>query len=245
MNLNIKNKNALVFGASTGLGRAIAKGLADEGVQVAIASRSQEKLDLALKETGAIKSFPVDMNFKQDAAQTIQECIQNWGSLDILVINTGGPKRGTFEDLTTIDWTDGYQSLWGSTIECMKAALPSMKAKKWGRILIVTSFAAKEPMNSLVISNAYRAGLLGLAKSVSNEVAQYGVTVNALLPGYIRTARVLETGIPEEKIAVNIPLKRYGTPEEFAALATFLSSEQASYITGQSIAVDGGFLRGY
>ncbi len=245
MDLKIENKKALVFGASTGLGRAIAKSLADEGVQVAIASRNQEKLDLALKETGAQKAFKVDLNHKNEAVFAVQESIRIWGALDILVINTGGPKRGSFSDLSVADWSEAYQSLWGSSIECLQAVLPSMKKNNWGRILFVTSFAAKEPMPNLIISNSYRAGLLGMAKTLSNEVASYGITVNALLPGYTRTARVLELGIPEEKVAVNIPAKRYGTPEEFAALATFLSSHQAAYITGQSIAVDGGYLRGY
>ena len=245
MDLKIKNRKALVFGASTGLGRAIAKSLADEGAQVAIASRSLEKLEKALKETGAQNSFKVDLTHPKEGAQAIEETIKKWGALDILVINTGGPKRGNFDDVSMDDWSESYQSLWGSTIECIQAVLPTMKKNKWGRILLVTSFAAKEPMNNLIISNSYRAGLLGMAKSLSNEVASYGITVNALLPGYTRTARVLELKMPEETIAQNIPAKRFGDPEEFAALATFLSSAQAAYITGQAIAVDGGYLRGY
>ncbi len=245
MDLKIANRNALVFGASTGLGRAIAKSLVDEGARVAIASRNSEKLNLSLKETGAKTSYQVDLNIPKEGAHAVQKVIGEWGGLDILVINTGGPKRGSFDDLNLADWSGAYQSLWGSTIECIHAALPSMKAQNWGRILLVTSFAAKEPMPNLIISNSYRAGLLGMAKTLSNEVASFGITVNALLPGYTRTARVLELGIPEEKVAVNIPAKRFGNPEEFASLATYLSSEQAAYITGQAIAVDGGFMRAY
>lgn len=245
MDLKIKDKKALVFGASSGLGQAIAKGLVNEGVHVAIASRNIEKLEKALQETGAQKYFKADLSKTNEGASAVSEALKDFGSLDILVINTGGPKRGNFDDVTLGDWTESYQSLWGSTIETIKAALPSMKKNKWGRILLVTSFAAREPMSGLIISNAYRAGLLGMAKSLSNEVASHGITVNALLPGYTRTARVLELGVPEEKIAVNIPAKRYGDPEEFAALATFLSGVSAAYITGQAIAVDGGFLRGY
>jgi 3-oxoacyl-[acyl-carrier protein] reductase len=244
MDLKIKNKKALVFGASTGLGRAIAKSLTDEGVQVAIASRNLEKLEKAKIETGAVKVLKVDMSVQNSAALAIADLEKNWGNIDILVINTGGPKRGNFDDVSQEDWKESYQSLWASSIEAIHAALPAMKQNKWGRILLVTSFAAKEPMPNLIISNSYRAGLLGLAKSLSNEVASFGITINALLPGYTRTARVLELGVSEEKIAVNIPAKRFGDPEEFAALASFLSSTQAAYITGQAIAVDGGYLRG-
>ncbi len=244
MDLKIKDKTALIFGASSGLGRAIAKSLVDEGVKVAISSRSKEKLEKSSSETGAHKIIVADLNHAGSGVSAIKELQATWGGPDILVINTGGPKRGNFEDVNNKDWADAYQGLLGSTIECIQAVLPEMKKKKWGRILLVTSFAAKEPMNGLIISNAYRAGLLGLSKSVSNDVAQHGITVNALLPGYTRTARVLELGVPEDKIAVNIPAKRFGNPEEFAALATFLAGEPAAYITGQAIAVDGGFLRG-
>ena len=245
MDLKIKNKKALVFGASTGLGQAIAKSLAAEGVQVAIASRSTEKLEKSLQVTSAQKYIKADLSKSKEGAAAVEQTLKEWGALDILVINTGGPKRGNFDDVSIEDWSEAYQSLWGSTIETIQAALPSMKQNKWGRILLVTSFAAREPMSGLIISNAYRAGLLGMAKSLSNDVAPFGITVNALLPGYTRTARVLELGVPEEKVAVNIPAKRYGDPEEFASLATYLSGVSAAYITGQAIAVDGGFLRGY
>ncbi len=244
MDLRINDKTALVFGASTGLGYATAKALASEGVQVAISSRNPEKLQKALKETGAKKLYKADLSQPKEGAQAVAHALKDMGKIDILVINTGGPKRGNFDDVNLEEWDSAYQSLWKSTIETIHAALPSMKQNKWGRILLVTSFTAREPMSGLIISNAYRAGLLGLAKSLSNEVASYGITINALLPGYTRTARVLELGVPEEKIAVNIPAKRYGDPEEFAALACFLSGVPAAYITGQSIAVDGGFLRG-
>ncbi len=244
MDLKIKNKKALVFGASTGLGQAIAKSLTEEGVHVAIASRNLEKLEKAKHITGAAKILKVDMSIKNEAALAVADLEKTWGDIDILVINTGGPKRGNFDDVSSEDWQESYQSLWASTIETIQAALPSMKKNKWGRILLVTSFAAKEPMPNLIISNSYRAGLLGLTKSLSNEIASFGITINALLPGYTRTARVLELGVPEEKIAVNIPAKRFGDPEEFAALATFLSGVSAAYITGQAIAVDGGYLRG-
>jgi 3-oxoacyl-[acyl-carrier protein] reductase len=119
-----------------------------------------------------------------------------------------------------------------------------MQERKWGRILLVTSAAAREPMAGLTISNGLRAGLLGLTKSISNEVAGFGVTINALLPGYTRTERLIELNIPEEKITQHIPAGRLGEPEEFAALATFLASERAGYISGQMIAVDGGYLKG-
>ncbi len=243
MDLKITGKTALVLGASTGLGQAIAKSLVDEGVRVAIGSRNLQKLEISAKKTGAEKILQVDMGKTQEGIQAIETLLKEWGRLDILVINTGGPKRGNFGDISLGDWQEAYQGLFGSTIECIQTALPSMKKNKFGRILIVTSFAAKEPMSGLIISNAYRSGLLGLAKSISNEVAADGITVNALLPGYTRTARVLELGTPEEKIAAGIPARRLGDPEEFASLATYLSSVPAAYITGQAIAVDGGYSR--
>ena len=244
MDLKIKGKKAMVFGASTGLGRAVAKSLADEGVTVGIASRNLDKLKVAAEEVSTSHYYTADMAQKNSAVRAIAQFTQENGDIDILVVNTGGPKRGNFATTSIQDWTDSYQGLWGSTMECLQAVLPSMQRNKWGRILLITSAAAKEPMANLIISNSYRAGLLGLTKSLSNEYAEFGITINALLPGYTKTQRVLETGTPLEKIAANIPAKRLGEPEEFAALACFLASQPAAYISGQAIAVDGGYLKG-
>ena len=151
--------------------------------------------------------------------------------------------RGTFEQTTSEQWQEGFQALWLGATESIQAVLPGMKERRWGRILLVTSFAAKEPMPNLTVSNGLRAGLLGLAKSVSSEIAPFGITINCLLPGYTDTDRIRELKTPLEAIAARVPAGRIGKPEEFGALAAFLASEPAAYITGQSIACDGGVLR--
>ena len=162
--------------------------------------------------------------------------------MDILVTNTGGPPAGAFEKITANDWHKSFDNLWMSTVESVLAVLPYMRQQKWGRILAITSISAREPQPGLVISNSLRAGLLGLVNSVSRDVAKDGITVNALLPGYTATERLTELGVDDATMGPKIPAGRIGRPEEFAALAAFLASDRASYITGQAIAVDGGYL---
>jgi 3-oxoacyl-[acyl-carrier protein] reductase len=243
MDLKIKGKRALVLGASTGLGRAVAQALIQEGVTVAISSRSQDKLDQTAREIGAAAAIACDLGKPGAVAGLIQATEKRLGGIDILVTNTGGPPRGSFEQTTSQQWQEGFQSLWLGATESIQAVLPGMKERKWGRILLVTSFAAKEPMPNLTVSNGLRAGLLGLAKSISHEIAPFGITINCLLPGYTDTDRIRELKTPLETIAARVPAGRIGRPEEFGALAAFLASEPAGYITGQSVACDGGVLR--
>lgn len=243
MDLKIKGKRALVLGASTGLGRAVAQALIQEGVIVAISSRSQDKLDQTAREIGASAAIACDLGKPGAVAALIATTEKRLGGIDILVTNTGGPPRGTFEQTTSLQWQEGFQSLWLSATESIQAVLPGMKERKWGRILLVTSFAAKEPMPGLTVSNGLRAGLLGLAKSISHEIAPFGITINCLLPGYTDTDRIRELKMPLETIAARVPAGRIGKTEEFGALAAFLASESAAYITGQSVACDGGVLR--
>jgi 3-oxoacyl-[acyl-carrier protein] reductase len=243
MDLKLKGKRALVQGASSGLGRAIAAALVQEGVKVAICSRDPERIQKTAREIGAAAGIAIDLNQPGAAATLLKKAEQELGGVDILVTNTGGPPKGPFEELTSAQWQEGFQSLWLSATESIRAALPGMKERHWGRILLVTSAAAREPMPLLNISNGLRAGLLGLTKAISNEVAQHGITINALLPGYTDTERLQELKVPKEKITSQIPAGRLGRPEEFGALAAFLASEQAAYITGQGIACDGGYLR--
>ena len=179
-----------------------------------------------------------------EARRIVKEVAEKYGAPEILVTNAGGPPKTTFEAASNQMWQEAFQNLWLSATDAIKEVLPSMKNNKWGRILLVTSVAAKEPMNGLTLSNGLRAGLLGLTKSVSNEIAQYGITINALLPGFTDTERLQELKIPLEKMVAQIPAGRIGRPEEFAALACFLASKQAGYITGQAIACDGGYLKG-
>jgi len=243
MDLRIKGKRALVQGASQGLGRAIAEALIREGAQVAICSRDEGRITKAAREMGAAAGIAADLSRPGAGTALIQQVERQLGGLDILVTNTGGPPKGPFEELTPAQWQEGFQSLWLSATDSIRAALPGMRQRKWGRILLVTSAAAREPMAGLNISNGLRAGLLGLTKSISNEVARDGITINALLPGYTDTERLQELNIPTDKITSQIPAGRLGKPEELAALAAFLASEPAAYVTGQAIACDGGYLR--
>jgi 3-oxoacyl-[acyl-carrier protein] reductase len=245
MDFGLKGRRALVMGASAGLGRAIAAALVKEGATVALCSRGGDKLQATAKELGAALAVPCDLTQPGAARELVREVTAKLGGVDILVVNTGGPPAGGFEAVTDAQWQSGFQSLWLAAVDSIQEALPGMKAQGWGRIVLVTSTAAREALPNLTISNGLRAGLLGLVKSVSNEVAQHGVTINAALPGYHATDRMKDLGLTDEKVAPQIPARRLGRPEEFAALVTFLASEPASYITGQSIACDGGATRGF
>lgn len=243
MDLELKGRRALVLGSSGGLGKAIAQTLVKEGARVAICSREEARIQATAKEIGAEVGIALDLTAPGNGREVVRRAAKALGGVDILVTNTGGPPKGTFLEVSTEQWQAGFQSLWLSAVESIQEALPAMQQAKFGRILLVTSVAAKEPMKSLTISNGLRAGLLGLTKSLSDEVAASGVTVNALLPGYTATDRMRQLGVPEEKISADIPARRLGKPEEFAAVATFLASPLAAYVTGQAIAIDGGWMR--
>lgn len=244
MDLNIKGKKAIVFGASSGLGKAVAAQLVKEGVEVALGARNKEKLQLAQTETGAKCISVVDMNHPGSAKEFTLLMLEKMGGADIVVINTGGPPKGHFEAVNHKQWEEGFQSLWISSVDIINTVLPFMKKNKWGRILLITSAAAKEPIAELTISNGFRAGLLGLARSLSHEVAPYGITVNSLLPGHTDTERLTNLGIDKNKIIAHIPAGRLGTTLEFGALGAFLASDLAGFITGQAIVADGGAQRG-
>jgi len=244
MDLGIRGKKALVFGGSSGLGLGVAEALAREGVKVAIVARDEKKLFEAAGKIGASLALSADLSKAGEATRVTNQVLEQWGQIDILVTNTGGPPRGAFNEVSLEQWQQGFQSLWLSAVEAFRAVLPSMQKNKWGRIMLVTSMSAREPLPRLTVSNGLRAGLVGLAKSMSAEYAPFGITINALLPGYTNTERVLELGIPLQDIAAKIPAGRLATTQEFGAMAAFLASEQAGYITGQAIAVDGGFIKG-
>jgi 3-oxoacyl-[acyl-carrier protein] reductase len=244
MDLGIKGKTALVMGASAGLGRAIARALVAEGVRVAICSRDGARIEKARADLGVELAVECDLSKPGAAASLVQGVEKKLGSCDILVVNTGGPPKAPFAEVSTQQWHEGFEGLWMSAVDSIQAALPGMKTRRWGRILLVTSVAAREPMAGLTISNGLRAGLLGLSKSLSVEVASQGITVNCLLPGYTDTERLRDLQVPYDKISATIPAGRVGRPEEFAALAAFLASEPAAYITGQAVACDGGWTKG-
>jgi 3-oxoacyl-[acyl-carrier protein] reductase len=186
----------------------------------------------------------------------VEETLARFGRLDVLVPNTGGPPAGTHDTLTLADWDRATALLLRSVVELTGAALPGMKERGWGRILCVTSVAVKQPVDNLMLSNSLRAAVTGFAKTLSREVAAHGITVNTILPGYTATERVVELnradaareGVDEQEIQARlvaaIPAGRLAEPAEFAALAAFLASERAGYITGGAFAVDGGWLRG-
>lgn len=245
MNLQLNNKKALVFGSSTGIGRAIAESLIREDAMVILNSRNSDRLQQSVIELKAKGGVVADLSQAAEAKRAVGEAISKMGGLDILVINTGGPSKGAFSDISTEQWHLEFQNLWMSFVDATKEALPVMKKQKFGRIILVTSLAAKEPLPNLTTSNGLRAGLAGLCKSLANEVACDGITVNLLLPGYTDTDRLKELNLSEEKIRQMIPAGRLGDPKELANLACYLASPLAGYITGQSIAVDGGVLRGH
>jgi 3-oxoacyl-[acyl-carrier protein] reductase len=252
MDLGLKNKVALVLASSKGLGKAVALELATEGATVIICGTDAAALKHAESEIEAISPGKVlsvicDLTDEQQRKNLVEQSVSKFGDIDILVTNTGGPAAGPFEQFQLDDWKHVYNLLFLSAVDVIQQVLPSMKKKGFGRILTISSVAVKQPADNLISSNAVRASLVGLVKSLSNEVAPFGVTVNNLLPGYTNTNRLAK--LIEKNPAVNnvnhtIPMKRFGTPKEFAAAAAFLVSERASYITGQSLAVDGGWIKG-
>ena len=245
MDLNLTGKTALVFGASQGIGKAIAESLIKEGTKVAICSRTESTLNETKDQIGADFAIAGDTTKPGDAKRVTEEAIKHFGKLDIIVTNTGGPAKNNFPDVSTEQWQTDFQSIWLSVTESLQTALPKMAENNYGRVLMVTSIAALEPLPGLTTSNGLRAGLSGLARSISNEYASKGITLNLLLPGYTATDRLKGLNLSEEKIKEMVPAGRLGDPSELADMATFLASEKGGYITGQSIAIDGGVLKGH
>jgi 3-oxoacyl-[acyl-carrier protein] reductase len=242
MDLGLIGKRALVTGASRGLGRAVATTLIGEGAKVAICARDSTRLQATADELGAL-AFARDLTPIGAGAALAAEVIAAMGGIDVLVVNTGGPPTGAFETVEEPVWASAIDSLFMSAVSLIRGCLPGMRERNWGRILIVTSVAALEPHPNLILSNTIRPALHGLVNALSREVAADGITVNALLPGYTLTDRILELGIGDPQVAEQVPAQRMGRPEEFAALAAFFASTQAGYVCGQAIACDGGLLR--
>ncbi len=245
MDLKLNGKIALVLGSSDGLGKAVAYSLANEGTTVILSARNEEKLQKAKVQTGAAHYEVCDFSVPQATTKLVQKVIAKYGRLDILVTNTGGPKKAFFKDVSNEDWQQDFQALWMSPVEAMNECLPVMEKNNYGRILMITSIAAKEPLEGLATSNGLRAGLAGLAKTIVNEYSHANITVNLLLPGYTNTDRIKALNLSEEKIKQLVPASRLGDPSELADMATFLASEKGSYVTGQSIAIDGGVLKSH
>ena len=241
MELGLSGRRALVMGGSSGLGKAIAQALIKEGARTVICARGAERLAATAAQIGA-QGIVADVTLPGAAAALVVESEKRLGPLDVLVVNTGGPPPGLFADLSEAAWRTAFESLWISSVGAMRAALPGMRARRWGRVILVTSVAAREPVANLMLSNSLRAGLHGLVNALSREVAADGVTINALMPGYTLTERLAELKLDEAELAAQIPAGRLGRAEDFAAVAAFLASEQANYLTGQAVACDGGLL---
>ena len=242
MDLGLKDRRALVMGGSRGLGKAIAQALVAEGSQLAICGRDAGRVAVTAAELGAA-GIACDLSVPGAATALVAEAVRRLGRLDVLVVNTGGPPPGLFADLADAAWHAAFEGLWMSSVGAIRAALPGMRTRRWGRVIVVTSIAAREPVANLMLSNSLRAGLHGLVNGLSREVAGDGITVNALLPGYTLTERLAELGLDEARLAAQIPAGRLGRPADFGAVAAFLASEPAGYITGQALAVDGGVLQ--
>jgi 3-oxoacyl-[acyl-carrier protein] reductase len=261
MDLGLKGRVAVVAASSQGLGKAVAFGLAREGARLALCARTgsalQATADEIRRETGAeVFATPVDVTDYAQVRQFVAETAKRFGRIEVCVTNAGGPPAKPFADTSVEDWRAAVNLNLMSTLYFAREVLPLMQKQKWGRLITVTSASVKQPIDNLILSNSVRSAVSGLAKSLSNEYAEDNVTVNNVCPGYTLTGRLeelsaklskvenLEPRQIQERWARQIPMRRLGKPEEFASLVVFLASECASYITGVSIAVDGGFIKG-
>ncbi len=252
MDLGIRGRVALVTGGSAGIGEAIALSLAAEGVSLAVAARRKDKLESVAaraKTLGATdaRAFEVDLTDSKSIGKLVDAVAGAFGSIDILVLNGGGPKPGVYSKMTLEEWDAGYRGVLRSMIELTNLVLPGMAAKQWGRIVALTSTSVKQPIPNLTLSNAFRTALVSALKTLSFEVAKDGITVNSIATGRVNTDRLRQLypdqGSMETAAAAEVPIGRVATPEEFAPLVTFLCSEAARYVTGQTIAIDGGLTR--
>jgi len=260
MDLGIAGRVALVAASSRGLGRSVADALAAEGCTLILCSRDQGRIEAAAREVAdrfgvVVHAVAGDLSRASDVERIVETGVAAVGPVDILVTNTGGPPPGRFATLEPGQWEEAIRQNLDSVLNLVRGVLSGMEERGWGRIVNVTSISVKQPVEGLMLSNAVRAAVTGFARTLANEVARRGVTVNNVLPGYTRTERVqqLAEGMARERgVSVedalaaweeDIPMGRLGTPAEFAAAVAFLASEPARYITGVSLPVDGGWIR--
>ena len=261
MELGLKDRVAIVAASSQGLGQAVAEGLAREGAKLALCARTQSTLnataeDIRKRAGVEVLAKILDVTVYDQVRRFVAETVEQFGRVDICVTNAGGPPAKPFRETTVEDWQAGINLNLMSTLYFAREVLPLMQKRKWGRFITITSASVKQPIDNLVLSNSVRSAVSGLVKSLSNEYARDNVLVNNVCPGYTLTARLDELsnklakaeGLTPESIrqrwASQTPMGRVGRPEEFANMVVFLASERASYITGASIAVDGGFVKG-
>jgi 3-oxoacyl-[acyl-carrier protein] reductase len=245
MDLGLEGRTAAVAGASKGLGFAAAKALAIEGVRVAICSRDRERVEQAAATIGAgCVPLVFDVGSPDQAGAFVEAAEAELGSVDILVANAGGPPPGTFASTPLEAYPTALDLNLLSTVAMCKAAVPAMQQRRWGRVVAITSAAVRQPIPTLILSNTARAGLTGFLKTLALEVAADGVTVNSLLPGLHETDRLRAQGANLAEAAASVPAKRIGDPADFGSLVAMVCSEQANYLTGAAIQVDGGSVRG-
>ena len=260
MNFNIKGKVAIVGGSSKGLGKACAVALAKEGVNVVLCARNEEALQKTKAEIEVlgveVLALSVDMASAEDNQRVIDETIRKFGRIDMLVNNSGGPKPGTFRDISTDDLDEAYNSVLKYNIRMIQGCLPYMEKNGWGRIMNITSITVKEPAPNMLLSNIFRSAVVSFAKTISKELIAKGITINNVAPGYFKTDRVTQLmksrseaeGISmddyEQKAIQDFPHKRYMDPQELGDLVCYLCSEQAKSITGTTVQVDGGLVSG-
>jgi 3-oxoacyl-[acyl-carrier protein] reductase len=261
MDLGLRGKAALVAAASKGIGRACARGLAAEGVRVAVCARSGEELaktaEAIRAETGGeVLAVPADVRRLEEIQALVSRAVEAFGGVDILVTNAGGPPTGNFGQFTDADFQAAFELNLLSTVRMIREVLPHMRRRGWGRIINIQSTSIKQPIEGLLLSNAIRPGVAGLVRSLVDELGRDGITINTVCPGRILTDRLrygMESraklaGMPYDEFVrretAAVPLGRLGDPEEVANVAVFLASERASYVTGVTLQVDGGVVRG-
>lgn len=258
IDLGINGRVAFVGGASRGLGFAIARELAKAGCKLAICARNYDNLNTAvsrLESETEVLPITADLSKKQDILKVIEEVNNYYGGVDILVSNTGGPRSAGFFDVDDADWYYAFNLLFMSAWRLTKGFIPGMKEKQWGRIIYLTSLTVKQPVDHLILSNAIRLAIVGMAKTLSQDVAKFGITVNCIATGMHRTERI-ETLLKTQSQRLDIPLKdltkrflaqipvgRLGEPSELAYLVAFLASERAGFITGTTVQIDGGQIK--
>lgn len=261
MDLGLTAKVAVVAGGSRGLGRATAMALAAEGAEVVIASRDEQTLrntagEIETASGRSVLAIPTDVTREDDVTRLVDATLQKFKRIDVLVTNAGGPPASHFETTDVSAWKSAIELNLFSAIYLCRAVAPIMKRQRSGRIVAITSISVKQPVDGLILSNTARSGVLGMMKTLSNELAPHGVGVNVVCPGYTKTDRLVDLslrmgeqeGVPPEAIQKRwtdqIPMARLGEPAELASVVAFLCSERASYVTGTCLQVDGGVVKG-
>lgn len=258
MDLKLFDKHVLVSASSTGIGKSIAELFLSENCRVTVCSSNQQKLDSSLKSLkkinkGKVFTHKCDINKLPEIEETVKKAQEHFGPIDILVNNCGGPAPGFFESMNDAKWDEGFDQVLMSAVRFSRLVIPDMKLRNWGRIINITSISVKQPIDNLLLSNSFRSAVTAFAKTLSNQVGKYNITVNNVAPGLTLTGRLEELAeirakeakisMTEmlEKMASDIPLRRIGKPEEIASAVVYLASEIGGYISGQTIVVDGGF----